>query len=132
GSVSPRKAGRPLAAGEPLPLFPGAPPRAAVFDFSADGVRRSLAESLERLDLDRVDIVLIHDPDDQLDQAVTEAYPALEALRSQGVVRRIGVGMNQWQGRAGVVRETGGDSGLGAGRSAGPRRGRARRVLRAC
>jgi D-threo-aldose 1-dehydrogenase len=65
------------------------------FDFSADGVRRSLEASLLRLGLDRVDIALIHDPDDHGEQALREAYPALENLRAQGSVRAIGVGMNQ-------------------------------------
>jgi D-threo-aldose 1-dehydrogenase len=65
------------------------------FDFSADGVRRSLAASLDRLGLDRVDIVLIHDPDDHGELAISEAYPALEKLRAEGVVGAIGVGMNQ-------------------------------------
>ena len=68
-----------------------------VWDFSRDGVRRSLEESLERLGLDRVDIALIHDPDDHVDQALTEAYPALAELRSQGVIGAVGIGMNQWQ-----------------------------------
>ena len=66
-----------------------------VFDFSADGVRRSLEASLVRLGLDRIDIALIHDPDDHGEQALREAYPALERLRSEGCVRAIGVGMNQ-------------------------------------
>jgi D-threo-aldose 1-dehydrogenase len=65
------------------------------FDFSADGVRRSLEASLGRLGLDRIDIALIHDPDDHGEQALREAYPALERLRAEGVVRAIGVGMNQ-------------------------------------
>jgi D-threo-aldose 1-dehydrogenase len=65
------------------------------FDYSADGVRRSLEASLDRLGLDRVDIALIHDPDDHGEQALREAYPALERLRAEGVVRAIGVGMNQ-------------------------------------
>jgi D-threo-aldose 1-dehydrogenase len=64
-------------------------------DYSADGVRRSLSDSLDRLGLDYVDIALIHDPDDHSDQAMHEAYPALERLRSDGRVRAIGVGMNQ-------------------------------------
>jgi D-threo-aldose 1-dehydrogenase len=64
-------------------------------DFSADGVRRSLEASLLRLGLDRVDVALIHDPDDHGDQALQEAYPALEKLRAEGVVRAIGAGMNQ-------------------------------------
>ncbi len=68
-----------------------------VRDYSADGVRRSLEESLERLGLDRVDVVYVHDPDDHLDQAIAEAVPALAALRDEGVVGAVGAGMNQWQ-----------------------------------
>ncbi|GHH17638.1 aldo/keto reductase [Streptomyces lanatus] len=66
-----------------------------VWDFSADGVRRSLEASLERLGLDRVDVVYLHDPDDHAEQAFAEGYPALEKLRSEGVVGAIGAGMNQ-------------------------------------
>ncbi|ARF59168.1 aldo/keto reductase [Streptomyces gilvosporeus] len=66
-----------------------------VWDFSADGVRRSLEESLTRLGLDRIDLALIHDPDDHGEQAFHEAYPALERLRSEGMVGAIGAGMNQ-------------------------------------
>jgi D-threo-aldose 1-dehydrogenase len=64
-------------------------------DYSADGVLRSLEASLDRLGLDRVDVALIHDPDDHGEQALREAYPALERLRAEGTVRAIGVGMNQ-------------------------------------
>jgi D-threo-aldose 1-dehydrogenase len=109
------KVGRLLVPGRPAPMFPGAT-AAPVFDFSADGVRRSLAESLERLGLDRVDVALIHDPDDHLGQALAEAYPALESLRAEGAVRQIGVGMNQWQALARFVRETDVDCVLVAGR----------------
>ena len=63
-----------------------APPYDVVFDFSRDGVLRSIEESLERLGLDRLDIALIHDPDDHWEQAIGEAYPALAELRSQGVL----------------------------------------------
>ena len=72
------------------------PDGAVRFDFSRDGVRRSLNESLRRLRLNRVDVVLVHDPDDHYDVAVTEAFPALADLRDQGVIRAIGAGMNQW------------------------------------
>ena len=65
------------------------------WDFSAAGIRRSIESSLDRLGLDRIDIAYLHDPDDFVEQALTEAYPALEQLRSEGVVRAIGVGMNQ-------------------------------------
>jgi D-threo-aldose 1-dehydrogenase len=66
-------------------------------DYSADGVRRSLAASLDRLRLDRIDIVLIHDPDDHLEQAMGEAVPALVKLREEGVIGAVGVGMNHWE-----------------------------------
>jgi D-threo-aldose 1-dehydrogenase len=63
-----------------------------VWDFTADGVRRSLSDSLQRLGLDRVDLVLLHDPEDHARTALEHAYPALHELRRQGVVRAIGVG----------------------------------------
>lgn len=72
------------------------PDGSVAFDWSADGIRRSLAASLERLGLDRVDIVHLHDPDDHLPQVLATALPALRELRDQGVVRAIGAGMNQW------------------------------------
>jgi D-threo-aldose 1-dehydrogenase len=86
------------------------------FDFSADGVRRSLDASLGRLGLDRVDIVLIHDPDAHGEQALREAYPALDRLRAEGVVGAIGVGMNQTEMLTRFVRETDIDVVLMAGR----------------
>ncbi len=86
------------------------------FDFSADGVRQSLEQSLDRLGMDRVDIALIHDPDDHCQQALTQAYPALERLRGEGVVRAIGVGMNQAGMLTRFVRETDVDVVLIAGR----------------
>jgi D-threo-aldose 1-dehydrogenase len=75
--------------------FYGTPRRTRVRDYSRDGVRRSIEESCERLGLDRVDIALIHDPDDYWETAIREAYPALDELRGEGVVRAIGAGMNQ-------------------------------------
>ena len=66
-----------------------------VWDFSHDGALRSLEESLGRLGLDRIDLALIHDPDDHAAQALDGAYPALHQLRSEGVIGAIGVGMNQ-------------------------------------
>jgi D-threo-aldose 1-dehydrogenase len=66
-----------------------------VFDFSHDGVMRSVEESLVRLGLDRVDVLLVHDPDDHYDEAVAGAFRALQRLRSEGTVKAIGAGMNQ-------------------------------------
>ena len=86
------------------------------WDFSADGVRRSLEASLCRLGLDRVDIALIHDPDDHGEQAFREAYPALEKLRAEGVVRAIGAGMNQTAMLTRFVTDTDVDVVLAAGR----------------
>jgi D-threo-aldose 1-dehydrogenase len=77
-----------------------------VFDFSASGVRRSLEESLERLGLDRVDVLLIHDPEQHLDQAISEAQPELARLRDERVVRSIGVGTNHADTALRFVRET--------------------------
>lgn len=65
------------------------------FDFSYDGVMRSLDESLMRLRMTSVDVLHIHDPDDHWDQASDGAYMALDMLRSSGVVKAIGAGMNQ-------------------------------------
>jgi D-threo-aldose 1-dehydrogenase len=75
--------------------FYGTPQLSRVWDYSRDGVLASLDDSLGRLGLDRVDIALIHDPDEHAAAALDEAYPALAELRSAGVVGAIGVGMNQ-------------------------------------
>jgi D-threo-aldose 1-dehydrogenase len=86
------------------------------FDLSRDGVLRSLEASFDRLGVSRVDIVYVHDPDDRVDQAITDAIPALIELRAQGVVEAVGVGMNQWQALARMVRETDLDVVMVAGR----------------
>jgi D-threo-aldose 1-dehydrogenase len=65
-----------------------------VWDFSRDGVRRSLEESLRRLGVDRVDVLYLHDPEGHWDQALREGLPALQELREEGVVTAIGAGMN--------------------------------------
>jgi D-threo-aldose 1-dehydrogenase len=76
-------------------FYVGTPAVRPVFDFSRDAVMRSLEESLGRLDLDRVDVAYIHDPDQHWEAAIGEAYPALHALRDARVVGAIGAGMNQ-------------------------------------
>jgi D-threo-aldose 1-dehydrogenase len=82
------KVGRILVAGAPDPHFVGASSLQPVFDFSPAAVRRSLEESLERLQLDRVDTALLHDPEDHLD----EARRAIDAARE--LVPTVGVGTN--------------------------------------
>jgi D-threo-aldose 1-dehydrogenase len=65
------------------------------WDFTRDGILRSVEGSLERLGLDTLDIAYLHDPDDHWEAASTTGIRALVELRDQGVVRAIGVGMNQ-------------------------------------
>jgi D-threo-aldose 1-dehydrogenase len=67
------------------------------YDFSRDGVLKSIEGSLERLKLDYLDIVHLHDPDNHEYEALEIAFPTLVKLRDQGVIRAIGAGMNQWQ-----------------------------------
>jgi D-threo-aldose 1-dehydrogenase len=96
--------------------FFGAPLRSRVRDYSADGVRRSLEQSLARLGLDRVDTVLVHDPEVNLRQALDEAAPALSALRGEGVIDSYGVGTNFSAVAEAFVRETDADRIMIAGR----------------
>jgi D-threo-aldose 1-dehydrogenase len=109
---------RPLAPGETADAegFADSPPARRVWDLSGDGVRRSLEESLERLGLDRVDILLLHDPDDHEREAYEQALPALIGLRDQGVVTAIGAGMNQAEMLTRFVRDLDIDVVLVAGR----------------
>lgn len=77
------------------PHYKGTPRLRPQFDFSHDGVLRSVEESLVRLGLDRIDVLLVHDPDDHYDAAVSGAFRALQRLREDGTVGAIGAGMNQ-------------------------------------
>jgi len=86
------------------------------FDFSASGVRQSLESSLERLGLDSVEILFIHDPDANADEAILEAYPELDRMRSEGIIKAIGVGMNQCETPTRIIKETDIDMVLIAGR----------------
>jgi D-threo-aldose 1-dehydrogenase len=87
-----------------------------VWDFSADGSRRSRDASMDRLGLGHCDVGDLHDPDDHAEQAFREGYPALEKLRSEGVVGAIGAGMNQSAMLTRFVRDTDVDVVLCAGR----------------
>jgi D-threo-aldose 1-dehydrogenase len=87
-----------------------------VWNFSRQGIRRSLEESLERLGLDRLDIVYLHDPDDHWTDVLDTGYAALEELRTDGIVGAIGAGMNQSAMLAHLVRETNVDVVMLAGR----------------
>ncbi|MDA1189639.1 MAG: aldo/keto reductase [Chloroflexi bacterium] len=67
-------------------------------DYSADGIKRSFESSLERLGLDRIDIVYIHYgdiTDAHNRQILDESYPVLEDYRSQGLLTAIGMGVDE-------------------------------------
>lgn len=87
-----------------------------VRDYSRDGVLRSIEDSLTRLGIDRIDIVLVHDPDEFEREALDGAFPALAELRDQGVITSFGAGMNQSAMPARFVRETDADVMMIAGR----------------
>ena len=86
------------------------------FDFSREGARASFESSLERLGLERVDIVFVHDPDEHYEAALDGAFPLLRELRADGRIRAIGAGMNQWQMELAFAREGYNDCFLLAGR----------------
>ena len=86
-------------------LFADPLPFEYVYDYSRDGARRSLEDSLQRLGLARIDIALIHDVvprwhgaefERRFRESMEGAYPALAELRAAGVVRAIGVGVKDW------------------------------------
>ena len=94
----------------------GRRPRGTYYDFSYDAIMRSFEESLQRLGVERIDILHIHDPDRHYEEAIKEAYPALDRLRSEGVIKAVSAGMNQWQMLASFAREGDFDCFLLAGR----------------
>ncbi|MEW2513641.1 aldo/keto reductase [Streptomyces sp. NPDC046870] len=87
-----------------------------VWDFSRDGILRSVEESLARLGTDRLDIAYLHDPDDHWGPASSSGITALTELRDQGVVGAIGAGMNQAAMLTEFVRRTDVDVVMVAGR----------------
>ena len=100
-------------------------PVAIRYDYSFDAARRSLESSLARLGLERVDILLCHDIDvwthgdaqpGVFERARQGALPALRQLREEGVVRAIGLGVNEWQVCSRVMQEMDVDCFLLAGR----------------
>jgi len=121
----------PLAPGEESwTLWDKSPPMRTEFDFSFDAAMRSIESSLERLELERVDMVAIHDPDEaagnhpssdpyaksHFREAMDGAYRALISLRNQGAIGAVGVGINQWQMLTDFAREGDFDYFLLAGR----------------
>jgi D-threo-aldose 1-dehydrogenase len=97
-------------------FYEATPPVRVVFDYTSDGVMRSVEASLERLGLDRIDIAYIHDPDDHWEAAISGAYPRLHRLREECVLGAIGAGMNQAEMLVRFAREGDFDAFLVAGR----------------
>ena len=84
------------------------PNRREVYDYSYDGIMRSLEFSFERLGVDRVDILYVHDlcvfthgskeaSDARIDEFMGSGYDAMISLRDQSVVKAIGGGINEWE-----------------------------------
>ncbi|MEV0221755.1 aldo/keto reductase [Streptomyces sp. NPDC050704] len=102
------KVGRLIEPGGPDTQPIWADPPAGVgprLDYSYAGVLRCVEESLERLGLDRIDVLHIHDPDEDFATAVGEAYRALADLREQGTVRAVSIGVNHAPVAARFLRE---------------------------
>lgn len=79
---------------------------------------KSVEESLQRLGMDRIDILHVHAPDDHGDEALSGAFKALDRLRSDGTIGAVGAGMNQAELLARFALEADVDCFLLAGRYA--------------
>jgi D-threo-aldose 1-dehydrogenase len=99
-----------------VPFYQQVPSAGPVWDFSYDGIRQSVEESLRRIGIDRFDVLHLHDPDDHFAQASSTGYRALRDLRSEGKVQAIGAGMNGSGPLADLVRACDLDVVLLAGR----------------
>ena len=96
---------KPVGGGTAQGIGGGAPPFEVAFDYSYDGTLRSLEHSLQRLQTNAVDIVLIHDVnrrwqgdrvEERYREAMSGAHRALYDLRAQGTIKAFGVGVNDW------------------------------------
>jgi D-threo-aldose 1-dehydrogenase len=98
-------------------LFPFSPsPNDVIFDYTASGVRRSIEDSLQRLGIDSLDIVFVHDISsdnkllptswqEQFDIATKGAFPELTRMREEGLIKGWGIGVNTPEPILRVLRE---------------------------
>jgi D-threo-aldose 1-dehydrogenase len=86
--------------------FYASEPFEPTFDYSYDGVMRSFESSLKRLRTDTIDILLCHDLGElthgvdhaqRMSEFLTGGYHAMQALRADGRVRALGIGVNEWE-----------------------------------
>ena len=102
---------------DPVPWFPDADPHIQpVFDYSAEGIKRSFNESLERMGVDHIDIALMHDAENHIPQAINSAYPVLADLKRQGIIKAIGIGINFCDAAIEIMKNVDLDIALLAGR----------------
>lgn len=102
---------------ELFPWFPDAPRNVMpVFNYTADGIRRAFDESLERMGLDHIDIVLMHDAEDHVKEAIENAFPVLAEYRDQGLIKAVGIGINFVEQGLEIMKGTDLDIALIAGR----------------
>ena len=102
---------------ELFPWFPDAPRDVMpIFDYSADGIKRSFNESLERMGLDHLDIVLMHYAAEHIKEAIENAFPVLAQYRSQGLIKAVGIGINYVEPALEIMKNTDLDIALIAGR----------------
>ena len=80
------------------------------------GIKRSFNESLERMGLDHLDIVLMHDAEDHVKEAIEVAFPVLAEFRSQGLIKAVGIGINFADKALQIMKGTDLDIALIAGR----------------
>jgi D-threo-aldose 1-dehydrogenase len=114
------KVGRTLEKVENAELFPWFPdaPRDVmpIFDYTADGIKKAFDQSLERMGLDHLDIVLMHDAEDHVKEAIENAFPVLADYRSQGLIKAVGIGINFVEQALQIMKGTDLDIALIAGR----------------
>ena len=113
------KVGRLLRPGknQEIDKWPGTDPNIEIyFDYSPDGIKKSLEASYERYGNRQAQIVYIHDPEDWIPEAINVVYPILDDLRRQGVIQAVGIGVNYVKTAMAVMKETDLNIALIAGR----------------
>jgi len=113
------KVGRPLRPGTNLETdkYPDADPGLETYyDYSYSGIRNGLEASLKRLNLESIEIAYLHDAQDCVQEAIEVAYPVLDQMRREGIVKAIGLGMNWCPASIEIIKNTDLDIALIAGR----------------